>query len=50
MVATVQTPVSGSEEIIDAREPIAALSQFYRALNHRDIELIQENWITTMMQ
>jgi hypothetical protein len=29
--------VSRSEEIVDAHEQLAALSQFYRALNQRDI-------------
>lgn len=29
--------VSRSEEIVDAHEQLAPLSQFYRALNQRDI-------------
>ena len=30
-------PISRSEEIVDAREQLAALSQFYRTLDRRDI-------------
>ena len=44
MFSTIQEPVNGSEMITDATEPLAALSEFYRALNKRDIELMERNW------
>jgi ketosteroid isomerase-like protein len=47
MTATIQQPVTGREEIVDAGEPVAGLSQFYRALNKRDIELMEQNWDPT---
>lgn len=44
MTPTIQEPVTGHEKIVDAGEPLAALSQFYRALNNRDIALMEQNW------
>lgn len=44
MIETIQQPVTGREDTGDSREPLAALSQFYRALNHRDITLMEQNW------
>jgi hypothetical protein len=42
---TVQDPVTGREDMPDAREPFSALSQFYRALNGRDMQLMEQNWV-----
>ena len=40
----IETPVTGQEDCSDPRQPMEALSQFYRALNTRDVKLMQENW------
>jgi len=40
----IQTPVTGGEETSDQRQAAHALAQFYRALNSRDLRLMQENW------
>jgi ketosteroid isomerase-like protein len=40
----IQTPVTGGEETTDQRQAAHALAQFYRALNSRDLRLMQENW------
>ena len=37
-------PVTGREAITDSSQPLAGLSQFYRALNNRDMALMQRNW------
>ena len=37
-------PVTGREELTNLGEPKQALSQFYRAFNTRDLQLMQENW------
>jgi ketosteroid isomerase-like protein len=47
MADTIQEPITGNEKVLDASNPLAALSQFYRALNHRDITLMRENWEVT---
>ncbi len=43
-IATIQTPVTGREYTGDQRDALQALAQFYRALNARDIEMMQQNW------
>lgn len=40
----IQTPITGRENCDDQREARQALAQFYRALNARDLELMQLNW------
>ena len=40
----IQTPVTGSEDLGDHTRPIQALAQFYRALNSRDIAMMQAHW------
>jgi ketosteroid isomerase-like protein len=40
----VQQPVTGREMISDPTQPLAALSQFYRAFNGRDLTLMEQNW------
>jgi hypothetical protein len=44
MTPTIQEPVSGREETVNSSEPLAALSQLYRALSSRDIVLMEQNW------
>jgi hypothetical protein len=44
MTLTIQEPVTGREEISDSGSLLAALPQFYRALNSRDIALMEQNW------
>jgi hypothetical protein len=43
----IQTPVTGREYSGGQREPMHALAQFYRALNERDIDMMQRNWINS---
>ena len=43
----IQAPVTGSEVNGNQHETSQALSQFYRALNGRDLELMQKNWLNT---
>jgi ketosteroid isomerase-like protein len=40
----IQIPVTGHEDCGDQREAMQALGQFYRALNSRNLELMQQNW------
>ena len=44
MTPTIQEPITGRELTTDSCEPLAALSEFYRALNNRDIALMEINW------
>ena len=39
--------VTGREDPIDPREPLGALSEFYRAFNCRDLALMERNWVTS---
>lgn len=41
---TIREPVTGREQVADSSSPLSALSQFYRALNARDIALMEQNW------
>lgn len=43
----VQDAITGIEELRDLSEPLQALAQFYRALNARDITLMEQNWDNT---
>lgn len=43
-IARIQEPVTGREELADPAQPQSALAQFYRALNTRDLALMQQNW------
>ncbi len=45
--APVQNAITGNEELHDFTEPLQALAQFYRALNARDIALMERNWDNT---
>jgi len=40
----IKSPITGRESIDDLDEPQAALAQFYRAFNNRDLALMAENW------
>jgi hypothetical protein len=40
----IETPVTGNDYAGDQRDSLQALSQFYRALNSRDLDLMQQNW------
>lgn len=40
----IEKPVTGREELTDPRDPLAGLAQFYRALNERDLRLMEQNW------
>jgi ketosteroid isomerase-like protein len=40
----IQIPVTGREYTGDQRDALHALAQFYRALNTRNLELMQQNW------
>jgi ketosteroid isomerase-like protein len=42
--ARIQEPVTGREPIADPTQPLFALSRFYRALNARDLTLMERNW------
>lgn len=43
-VTPIQQPISGDAYSGETLDPIQALAQFYRALNTRDFELMQQNW------
>lgn len=43
-VQTIRTPITGREAARESSEPAAALAQFYRAFNGRDLALMAENW------
>lgn len=47
MPRTIHEPITGREHVLDSAEPQAALSQFYRALNTRDLALMERNWDAT---
>jgi ketosteroid isomerase-like protein len=40
----IQSPVTGAEDLGDHTQPFQALAQFYRALNTRDIAMMQQHW------
>lgn len=42
-----QDAITGNEELRDLTDPRQALAQFYRALNHRDMSLMEQNWDNT---
>lgn len=43
-IVPIQVPVTGREELQDSSDPRRALAQFYRAINGRDLALMEENW------
>jgi hypothetical protein len=43
-IVTIEKAVTGEEQLADVRDPLHALSEFYRALNSRDLKLMEENW------
>lgn len=44
MTSPLENPISGKENAFDPAQPLSALSQFYRALNSRDLALMEQNW------
>jgi hypothetical protein len=44
---TALAALTGGEDPIDPRHPLGALSEFYRAFNRRDLDLMERNWVTT---
>ncbi len=44
MTNLVAEAITGRENTNDPKHPITALSEFYRALNGRDITLMEQNW------
>ncbi len=42
--APVEQPIMGREEFGGFTEPAQALAYFYRALNNRDLAMMEENW------
>jgi ketosteroid isomerase-like protein len=43
-ISAIETSITGREALGDLREPVQALTQFYRAFNGRDLALMEENW------
>lgn len=43
-MATIQEPITGREDLGDLTQPHQALAQFYKALNARDLALMEQNW------
>jgi ketosteroid isomerase-like protein len=41
---TTSEPITGSDDRPDPTEPLGALTEFYRAFNTRDINLMERNW------
>lgn len=41
---TTQEAITGQEDMGDLSTPYLALVQFYKAFNHRNIQLMSENW------
>ncbi len=41
---TIQAPVTGREDLGQLTEPLEALAQFYKAINARDLALMEQNW------
>lgn len=41
----IQTPITGQESLSDSSGPYAALVEFYRAFNGRDMEMMNRNWL-----
>ena len=42
-----QSPVSGHDPIGNLAEPLQALSQFYKALNTRGMQMMEQNWVAS---
>ena len=46
-IVPVQDAITGNEPQSNLAEPLQALAQFYRALNARDMSLMEQNWDNT---
>ena len=40
----IQEPITGEEDLGDLTRPEETLAHFYRALNSRDLALLEQNW------
>ncbi len=43
-IHVIQEPINGGEAIDDPSQPLQALTEFYRAFNDGDLELMERNW------
>lgn len=43
----VQEAITGHEQRPDTSDPLSALTEFYRAINSRNLALMQRNWTNT---
>ena len=43
-IIPIREPVTGREQLGDLSQPLQALVQFYKALNERDMALMEQNW------
>jgi ketosteroid isomerase-like protein len=43
----IATPVTGQDAIGNLAEPLQALGQFYKALNARDMSMMEQNWVAS---
>lgn len=46
-ISVISTPITGREDVLQLPPEVAALSEFYRAFNTRDLRLLSQNWATT---
>ena len=46
-ICLIMPAVTGREPLIDPREPLGALREFYLAFNSRDLDLMERNWISS---
>lgn len=42
-----QIPITGREDIGELNKPTAVLTEFYKAFNGRDFNLVESNWLNT---
>ena len=42
-----ESPIDGQGAVGNLAEPLQALSQFYKALNSRDIQMMEQNWVAS---
>ena len=42
-----ETPVTGRDPLGNLSEPLQALAQFYKALNGRDLAMMEQNWVAS---
>lgn len=47
MTTPISDPITGRDVGIESGSPLAALSEFYRAFNERDLTLMERNWLAS---